>query len=321
MISGAGSSEWRGSACSLVSPKPRTLRRSAPQAGHGLPRWAGFTLIELLVVLALISLLISIITPALGRARETARRTVCGNNLREIGQSLWHYAEDHESWFPAKPHNNPDITNPTVAQLADCLVQESGKGRPNDPEGWGVQFAGMIRDIMERDYTRLRAEAPKYLRDPKVLVCPSDVTGNEHVQEDCNPEGDPPPRPQMPIKVANDIMDIVARNTAKEKNYSYLYVVLLRNDDRGDFFLMGDESNCMDNGEKSLTGLTTEDNHGRRGINALFCDMHVEWQASRGGDRASVQELANRIWAPASHAAARFADNCSTRACETHTID
>jgi prepilin-type N-terminal cleavage/methylation domain-containing protein len=47
-----------------------------------MKRFRGFTLIELLVVVAIISVLIAILLPSLGRVKETARRTVCASNLR-----------------------------------------------------------------------------------------------------------------------------------------------------------------------------------------------------------------------------------------------
>ncbi len=57
-------------------------------------RTRGFTIIELLVVISIISLLIGILLPAVGKARDTARVSVSKSNLRQLGVAMHSYASD-----------------------------------------------------------------------------------------------------------------------------------------------------------------------------------------------------------------------------------
>lgn len=74
----------------------RRAGRIRSEAASSRRAGAGFTLIELLVVMGIIALLIGILLPALRSARETARATVCGTNLRTVGQGLVLYNDDYQ---------------------------------------------------------------------------------------------------------------------------------------------------------------------------------------------------------------------------------
>jgi prepilin-type N-terminal cleavage/methylation domain-containing protein/prepilin-type processing-associated H-X9-DG protein len=77
------------------------LQRRAPR------RWFGFTLIELLVVISIIAILAAILLPALAKAKEKGKHTVCINNLKQLGVAFLLYADEHEDQFPGAAAGAP----------------------------------------------------------------------------------------------------------------------------------------------------------------------------------------------------------------------
>lgn len=78
---------------------------------HSHRRLTGFTLIELLVVVAIIAVLMAILLPSLGRAREQAKAAVCGSQQRQIGVAIIMYTNLNDGTLPAvaDPNNSVNI--------------------------------------------------------------------------------------------------------------------------------------------------------------------------------------------------------------------
>lgn len=120
---------------------------------YPLRRRDGFTLIELLVVIVIVSLLISILLPALAKARQHVTNLVCISNLHTTGKAIHLYALDFDDTIPYGPQDAPPITATnfyTVAgNVTSLLSLEDGS-----PVGLGL--------LLDQHLAK----------QPKVLFCP-----------------------------------------------------------------------------------------------------------------------------------------------------
>ena len=107
----------------------------------------GFTLVELLVVIAIIGILVSMLLPAVQAVRESARRTTCLNNLKQLGLAVHNYESSHQR-IPA-------------SRAADGFMT------------WPTALMPFLEDNNYAD--RLELDARYRIQDPAVVALPIDV--------------------------------------------------------------------------------------------------------------------------------------------------
>lgn len=277
-------------------------------------REGAFTLIELLVVIAIIALLIGILLPAIGRARQTAQDLRCQANNRSIGQAMLLYSNEFRDWFPVIPVQSPTGPRLTkeqifgrqhtaggVAGLFSLFqvgdAQWDGQGAPMGDRGYlGNPVTGIGRYANGDDTPVMRG----YLESLEVLVCPRDKEDRYFGwQGDISIRRYAQGTPKIPEAPSTE-EDVITYNI------SYLYFAGLRPIDPDVLVppvIWGDETNTNDIalnafygynwyddapgtepqstlnevGYNPQTGYGNVDNHGDEGGYFVFSDGHVEF--------------------------------------------
>ncbi len=270
----------------------------------------GFTLIELLVVIAIIALLIGILLPALGAARESAKELKCLTQVRGIGQAFTFYADDNKDWYPIIPATQPDqrfldnmYTAGGVAGLFSTFQIGDGEGsiNANGSPGSVSGDVGFVGTPAGGAGAYINGKKTPLMRDYfdafETLTCPSDQidyywsrfpTPTRKLIADATSSKTP-----EPPSTERDIIHY---------NISYLYIAGLKSIDPSIQFsppLWGDETNTGDVsvnawygwdwrndqpgtgnepnpvgdfGFNPRTGYAKDDNHGDKGGNFVRAD-------------------------------------------------
>jgi prepilin-type N-terminal cleavage/methylation domain-containing protein/prepilin-type processing-associated H-X9-DG protein len=147
-------------------------------------RRKAFTLVELLVVLAIISVLIGLLLPAVQKVRESANRLACANNLKQMGLALHNYHDTYQGFPPGMKTSGSDVV-------------EQARG--------GGAFRGLLTFIEQGDLAQLWHPDLAWYEEPnfpavtvpvKLYFCPSNrSTGNVDMQHVVPFAGRPLPNP------------------------------------------------------------------------------------------------------------------------------
>ena len=137
---------------------------------------AGFTLVELLVVVAIIALLVSILLPSLGRAKEQTRVAMCMSNLKGLGLAFTVYTSENDDWYPlgADPELNVDnwdfLMQPYYGSYGLLHCPSDKLTRPYEEWAWPEEWRYPRSYGINRDVAWMSQEKATEATDPSDTI-------------------------------------------------------------------------------------------------------------------------------------------------------
>jgi prepilin-type processing-associated H-X9-DG protein len=232
------------------------------------PRGArGITYVEVLVLIGIVVLAISILLPSINRLREASGHQRCPSNLRQIGQVLLLYANDHKGVLPMTRY----ASNGSVAPTWGTGAAATDPWDPNGPATNDVT-AALFLVLRTQDIT------------PEIFVCPSTDQSKWDFGGATNTARNWSNFVEWKKHLSYSFQNPYAHDAAVNSGFKWNF-----NDLKADFAIAADMNPGMRGGANNVTTVTTTSsasnmragnslNHDGDGQNVLYGDGHVSFE-------------------------------------------